>query len=392
MIDDDGCKSGGSSIYMFTLKKELEKKGHLVKTLSSDYNNKEYFNDFSFRGFNTKSLRRVFLYLFNFSSYNSIKKLLKDFNPDIVHLHYIFSQTSPSVLLPLKDIPTVMTLHDGSMVCPLNRLNPSFEICNRSFGGYHCIKCLGKKYFYELIRNKIYKKLLKNIDIFIAPSKNIEEYFNNQEFIKNKLKVIYNGINLLEYSKITKGNDLLYIGTLSKQKGVEYLLKAMLLIIEKFPTAHLNIVGDGEEKNNLEKLTKKLKLEKYVTFSGRIPNKKIGEYYKKATIVVIPSICPESFSLVGLEAMSAGRSVIGTCLGAIPEWLDEGITGYLVKAKNPKQIAEKATQLFSDRKLIEQMGKNTRKKAEQFSIEKHANKIEKIYLKVIKKYKTKGVS
>ena len=392
MIEDDGCKAGGASIYMFTLKKELEKKGHLIKTLSSGYNNKEHFNDFSFRGFNTKSLGRVLLYLFNFSSYNSIKKLLKDFKPDIVHLHYIFSQTSPSVLLPLKDIPTVMTLHDGVMICPLNRLNTSFEICNRSFGGYHCIKCLGKKYFYELIRNKTYKKLLKNIDIFIAPSKNIEEYFNNQEFIKNKLKVLYNGINLLEYSEITKGNNLLYIGSLSKGKGVEYLLKAMLLIIEKFPTAHLNIVGDGEEKNNLEKLTKKLKLEKYVTFSGRIPNKKIGEYYKKTTIVVIPSICPESFSLVGLEAMSAGRAVIGTCLGAIPEWLDEGITGYLVKAKNPKQIAEKATQLFSDRKLIEQMGKNARKKAEQFTIEKHGDKIEKIYKELIEKYKAKEAS
>ena len=108
-----------------------------------------------------------------------------------------------------------------------------------------------------------------------------------------------------------------------------------------------------------------------------------------STIIIVPSIYGEPFGLVGVEAFSVGRPVIASRVGGIPEWLDDGKTGFLVDPGNPEQISEKVIKLFSDKKLLEEMGKNAHKKAEQFSIDKHTKKIEKIYLDVIKKFKTK---
>lgn len=99
----------------------------------------------------------------------------------------------------------------------------------------------------------------------------------------------------------------------------------------------------------------------------------------------MPSIWPESFGKVGPEAMSVGRPIIGSKVGGIPDWLIDENTGYLVEPKNSQQITEKVLKLFSNKNLREEMGKNARKKAEEFSIEKQIDAIENIYNKLLNK-------
>jgi len=84
--------------------------------------------------------------------------------------------------------------------------------------------------------------------------------------------------------------------------------------------------------------------------------------------------------------------VIGTNVGGIPEIIDDGVNGYLVESENPEQIAEKVIKLFSEEKLLKELGRNARKKAEEFSIEKHVDNLEKIYEEVMKKYKLQNLS
>lgn len=387
MISNYGSKIGGAEIYMFNLKEELEKRGYIVKILSSNaYPEKKHFNDYEFKGFNEKSVGRIIYYIFNPCSYFELKKILKESKPDVVHLHTI-SRASASILLCLKNIATVMTVHDYALICPdAIRLLPSLKICNRNFGRC-CFECIGKRYYWEEIKYGVYKKLLKNVDVFIPNSK-----FVGRILKRNKIRQISKdfkfGIRLLNYSMIREASNLLYVGRLTKEKGVEYILKAMPAIIKKILKTHLNIVGDGPEKENLKKLSKQLKLEKHVTFFGQIPNKEIGKYYKESTIAIVPSIWPEPFGLIGPEAMSVGRPVIASNVGGTPEWLEDGKTGYLVEPRNPKQIAEKVIKLLSNRKLMEKMGRNARKKVEkEFDIKKHVKEIEKVYREVIDKYK-----
>jgi glycosyltransferase involved in cell wall biosynthesis len=101
----------------------------------------------------------------------------------------------------------------------------------------------------------------------------------------------------------------------------------------------------------------------------------------------MPSVEPENFPTVCNEAMSAGRPVIGTNVGGIPEIIDDGVNGYLVEPERPEQIAQKVIKLFSEEQLLQAMGRNARKKAQEFSIEKHMQNLEKIYAQVLKKYK-----
>jgi len=196
-----------------------------------------------------------------------------------------------------------------------------------------------------------------------------------------------NFIELQQFHEVRNNYNLLFVGRLEKIKGVEFLIQAISFIIKVFPQTTLTIVGDGHNKTDLCNLTKKLQLEKYIHFRGWVEHKDLNTYYEKASIVVIPSVVPENFPTVCNEAMSAGRPVIGTNVGGIPEIIDDEVNGYLVEPENPEQIAEKVIKLFSEEKLLKELGRNARKKAEEFSIEKHMDNLEKIYEEVIKKYK-----
>jgi glycosyltransferase involved in cell wall biosynthesis len=192
--------------------------------------------------------------------------------------------------------------------------------------------------------------------------------------------------NVLVQQETTNYN-VLFLGRLKKIKGVEFLIEAIPFIIKVFPQTTLTIVGDGGNKTDLFSLTKHLQLEKHVQFIGWVEHRNLHTYYEKASIVVVPSIVAEAFPLVALEAMSAGRPVIGTNVGGIPEIIDDKVNGYLVEPENPAQIAEKVVTLFSEEKLLSELGRNARKKAQEFSLEKHVENLEQFYEEVIKKYK-----
>ena len=280
-----------------------------------------------------------------------------------------------------------MTINSYEMICPMGAIPDPSVRCNYKFGK-QCLKCIGsfKGYYYEKIKQKVYKILLNNIDIFIAPSKNIKKNFKKQDFINSEIINIYNGTKPLKYYEIKNTKKILYVGRLSEEKGVEYLLKAMPLIIKEIPTIHLDIVGDGNEKHRLEILTKELNLEKSVAFIGFVSHSEVEKYYKKANIVIVPSIWPEPFGLIGPEAMSVGRPVIGTKVGGIPEWLEDGRTGFLVEPKNSKDIANKIIKLFENQKLLKMMGERARIRVEKFSIEEYVKNLERLYGKILKKY------
>jgi len=390
MINDYGSKVGGDLTYVLNLKAALEKRNHIVKLLSSDIILwDKHFGDYKFRSFRHDSVSRALYYIFNPFSLLKLREALGDFKPDIIHIHNIYYQVSPSILALLKKYPTVMTTHSYELVCPKNFMHSPLELKNldKTSLGDNCCNHTGVEYYYYKFRSVVYKRLCRNIDIFVSVSNYVERVLKNGS--KKTIQVIHNGIKLLEYSKMGSGENLLYVGRLSREKGIEYLLKAMPLITKAMPRAHLYIAGDGDQQYKLEDLSKELNITKSVTFLGPVPFKEIKNHYNKANILIVPSLWKEPFGLVGPEAMSVGRPVVASNVGGIPEWLDDGVNGFLVEPGNSKQIAEKVIRLFSDRKLLEKMGENARKKAEQFSIEKHVIKIENIYEKLVDKYKSK---
>jgi glycosyltransferase involved in cell wall biosynthesis len=384
-ISDKGYQFGGVEINALNLAIELRKQGYIVKILTSDINPTDtpLFSNYTFKGYDEKSPFRWFYRIFYFPSYIKLKLILKEFKPDIIHLHNIFYQVSPSVLLAVGNIPTILRLCSYELICPMGGII-KFDGSRCISPGKHDLRCTGsvKGYLYELIKQFIHKYLLKKISLYLAPSESIKRDFFNQSIISSPIVVIHNGIPLLRYFPIINYNKLLYVGRLSSEKGVDVLLRAIKIIKKKVSNIKVDIVGDGPDKNALINLCRNLDLDENVRFVGKIYNNKIIDYYKKCTLLIIPSIWFEPFGLVGIEAMSVGRPVIASRVGGIPEWLENGKSGFLVNPGNSKQIAEKVIELFSDRKHIEEMSKNAYRNAERFSMKDYVKGIKKIYQKL----------
>jgi len=155
------------------------------------------------------------------------------------------------------------------------------------------------------------------------------------------------------------------LGRMVERKGFEYLVKALPEVKEK---AKLVLGGEGPEKKALQELVKELNLTKQVIFAGRIPQKILPYYYRDCDLFVLPAIVDskgdtEGLGLVLAEAMASGKPVIASKVGGIVDVVDDGENGFLVGQKNPKALAEKINQIFSNPALAKKMAANGIKKA-----------------------------
>lgn len=187
-----------------------------------------------------------------------------------------------------------------------------------------------------------------------------------------------------------KNGHLLFLGRLRSYKGVRYLLEAVAKI---HPVRETFILGDGEERKELETLCAKLGLAPHVHFLGKISHEETTQHFKQAAAVVVPSIYADSFPTVGLEAMARARPVIGFRIGGIPEWLDDGVTGFLVKTQNAEELAEKIRLVFEKPDLGQALGLNGRKRFEErFTAAGHLDRLTRIYQEAIASFSSRKTS
>jgi glycosyltransferase involved in cell wall biosynthesis len=167
------------------------------------------------------------------------------------------------------------------------------------------------------------------------------------------------------------------VGELHKRKGHDILIKAMSPLVEKFPNIKLAIVGEGEERNNLEALIKKRKLAKNVILTGRQGN--IPHIMTSSDIFVLPSR-REAFGIVNLEAMFCGLPIIAHKLNGTTDIIEEGKSGFLVDQKEPNQLAEALEFMIKNENLRTKMGlKGHMTVKNKFSAKQMAKAYEEIY-------------
>ncbi|MFX1465851.1 MAG: glycosyltransferase, partial [Promethearchaeota archaeon] len=126
----------------------------------------------------------------------------------------------------------------------------------------------------------------------------------------------------------------------------------------------LVIAGDGNKKTELQELTRELKLQKYVTFTGFIAHEDISSFYEMCDAIVLPSIWNEPLSRVLLETLHFGKPVIATKTGGTPEIIRDGENGLLIEPKNAEQLADKILFLYKNPDVC----KRIQEKAKSYSI------------------------
>jgi glycosyltransferase involved in cell wall biosynthesis len=301
-----------------------------------------------------------------------LKILAIDF--DIIHSHPAGSGITflGIEIARLKNIPNVATYHtlfnrythyflNGKVLTP-----KMVEILSK-FVGNLCDSMIAPT---ERVKKELVSYGVKQ-PIYVLPSgiaidnyKNIEKHF-----LRKKL-------NIAKDKKI-----LLYAGRLGKEKSVDFLIESFKLIHQNNPDTVLVLVGDGHEKENLEKLVEKLNLQENVFFCGLINHRYIPKVYADADIFVFASQT-ETQGLVVMEALASGVPVVAVEDEALNDVVINGKNGYLV-AKNTKIFATKVIELFSDKNLYNKFSNEAKNSIEKFSDAKIAKKLEEIYYNAI---------
>lgn len=359
---------GGMCNYVQTLSKNLVKKGHQVivcsignKWLSNLVNNygvkvirfEGFFQSipFLFKNLNERYPPPIR----DFCISRKLEKIIIDEKPDIIHAHgwLLYS------LLECKKnfgIPLIVTLHDYGYICPKKNLLKGNSLCNK-FLTIECINCARNMYgiakstflYYSLRLNK--RKLML-VDKYIAVSSFVKDLYSKQLNINdNKITIIPNFIEQDKHVSCLKRNIIyddfiLFVGALSPHKGVNILIKAY----EKLNTKTKLVLIGKKVQDYSFKSTNKIKI------IENAPSHIIIEAYMKCRFVVIPSIWPEPFGLVALEAMSYNKAIIASNIGGLKDIIINKKTGILIPPYNISKLKDAMQYLLENPSTAKEMG------------------------------------
>lgn len=257
--------------------------------------------------------------------YIYLNKNLKSLNPDIIHIHGYHTLLSAEIIYLIKKInpkiPLLFTLHYD----PLNHNTVSGKL----FGGIYD----------RFIGEKILKKVDHIISISDFEAKNIKKIY------KTNLSIIPNGVNDIFLDKDKKNKDkneikLLYVGYLLDYKGVQHIIKALDCLInnKKIDNIHLTIIGEGDYKKNLLKLSEGLNVHNHIEWKPFLPHGKILEEMKRKDIFLLLSKS-EGYGIVVAEALSMGTPSIVTNGTALEEFTKEKGCFGINYPPNPQEVA-----------------------------------------------------
>jgi len=196
------------------------------------------------------------------------------------------------------------------------------------------------------------KRTYMCVERIICDSNDVRRILINQYRIRpERIVVIPIGVNKRQFCPISRvqkiPDSLLYVGRIAKRKGVDFLIKAMALVVKQNPNARLFIAGTGKGVSGLNKYIRKRGLENNVEFLGYVTENDLNELYNKVMCAVIPSMF-EGFGLTTIEAMAAGTPVIATNVDSLREIVEHNVNGLLVEYGDIPMLAEQIVSLLGN--------------------------------------------
>ena len=264
---------------------------------------------------------------------------------------------------------------------------------------YHTLWNRYTHYFFKgkIVTPKLMERATKifanRVDYLIAPTSRVEHELRSYG-IKKPIAIIPSGIDIEKFQNSKKGflrkklglGDeplLLFVGRLSREKSVEFLIRAFQDVARHAPGTHFAIVGEGQDKKRLEQLAKKIKVGKNVHFIGKIKNDEIHQIYPDATVFVFSSTT-ETQGLVILEALASGVPVVAIDDPAY-ECIKNGENGYLVK-KDKIEFAFQTLAIINNNKLHSDLSIKAKLSSQEFSVKTMVDKLEPVYYGLLEKY------
>lgn len=372
---------GGAGIYALNITRELAKLGHEVVVFTPDILENTSGSDLYNLKIQKVSVNKQLPFKalqFWLRLPNEVKKIEKYTKFDIVHFNGISYWFLKKKLSTAKHIVTIHHL----VINAITNNNLSFLSRIKDISGEN-----------NLFMSFLEKKCIESADKIVAVSnftkKNIIESYGIDP---DRIEVIYNGINLDGYlftkDEITKAKKklnliempiLLFVGRVDDpRKGLSFLLNTLQKVLRKVDITLL-AVGKGDQ-TEARKLIEILGISNNVVFTGFINDNFLKRCYLLCDIYICPSRL-EGFGLTLVEAMIAGKPIVATNVGAIPEIVINGMNGILVKSGDVDGMCLAICTLLNNQKMMDEIGKaNAESVGKIFSWNKNAQKLLEIYI------------
>jgi glycosyltransferase involved in cell wall biosynthesis len=354
--NDYGIFSGEEAV-LAAQKKLLEERGHRVVQFSR--------SSMEIPRMRFGKARAFFSGIYSLRSRERMRRLLRSAGPDIVHIHNLYPFISPSVLGVCRrmHVPVVMTVHNYRLICPTGLFMVEGRICKRCAGGHEfwCLlrNCTGSyaKSMGYAIRNFVARKgefYRRNVARYMVLTEFQRQQLVQEGFPVDRIDVIPNMVDSTETaSDPTAGTYVGYVGRISPEKDLPTLMKAAQMCADIPFKAAGSYHGApdlvGQRSSNFG-------------FLGHFPREQLATFYAESRIVVLCSVWYEGFPTTILEAMAAGKPVVCSRIGGLPEIVEEGITGLLFRPGDARDLAERIRYLWERSDLCRKMGQVGREK------------------------------
>lgn len=387
---------GGCERYFFDLDGLLTSRGHEVRHLSMSHSrnlpsrdsNLFVSNvDFAKRESLGREIKKGLRVIYSTEARRAMTRAVREIRPDVVHMHNIAHQLSPSIMPALKSegVPAVQTLHDYKLICPVYVLMR---------GGATCEACRGGRFYNALLRGchpsgpvaglantvemYLHRSVLGSYDsvrLFLCPSRFMYDKVKSFGVGEDRLVHLPYFIPVDDYVPAAGGDRDYYVfsGRLSREKGLPTLLEAA----SRAPDMKLVVLGEGPLEREL---IERYGAEPWVEFRGHVSGEELKRVVSGAAFSVVPSEWYENQPLTILESFALGVPVIASAIGGLPEIVRNGDTGLLVEPGNPEDLASAVRWLGSNPDAAAGMGARARRLVEEeHSPESHYGLIMDIY-------------
>ncbi len=297
-----------------------------------------------------------------------LKKIIKNYKPDIVHIN-------PSLVWGsiLRDFFFLRIVKRNSI--------PTIFLIN---GWRNTVS----KTFESIFLRDFFKKNFENADIIIVLS---DEFKEKLELLGIKGEKIFIISTMVECNKYFQDNKdfsepyrVLFCGNIIREKGIFQLIDSIPLILKKYPNVSFTLMGTGRDIEKLKKKTKNINLGKKINILGYKSGEEKFKYFKKSHIFILPSYS-EGFPNVVLEAMASGNVIVYTIVGGLKNALINEVNGLEIRSMPPKpnEIARKTLELMAKPDLMKKISiNNTMEAKKKYDVKVVSNLVEQIYYRI----------
>jgi glycosyltransferase involved in cell wall biosynthesis len=288
-------------------------------------------------------------------------------------VHNIYHQLTPSLLSVLDHagVPAVLTVHDYKLICPNYRLYAAGEPCTRCVRSHpwhtvrlRCHQASAAASTLVALETALHRlfNVYGSVQRLIVPSRFLQQMLAAGGYAEQKIHLLQHPVPVATPSADALPQTLprhmhlarafLFAGRLEEEKGVRILLRAAQLV----PELPVLVAGEGSLRAEIEGARVA-----NVHLLGKLAPETLAAIRDRVRGELVPSLWPEPFGMSAAEAMGAGRAVIASDRGALPELVVDGHTGLLVPAANPQALAQAMKRLAADDQLARSLGNAGRK-------------------------------